>query len=85
MQGLLKKILSNNKLACKESAMTHPTSALKLAARTLVICLAVCGLVIAFDPGAVRDPIRLAVMIFVVVAVPIGNYMLARRSAQDAG
>jgi hypothetical protein len=55
-----------------------------VAVQSLVICLAVCGLVIAMfflfgDAAKAHDPVRLGIILFVLIAVPIGNYFGAKR------
>lgn len=54
------------------------------AARDLLFCLAICALVAAFDHDALRNPIRRAIMMFVIIAVPAGNYFMYRRHNRPA-
>lgn len=70
--------------------MSGKSSPLRIAAISLMGCLAIDGLVIALffargDAQKAHDPIRLAILLFVTIAVPLGNYVggkWRRRSAE---
>lgn len=59
---------------------------LRLALQSFVICLACCVAVVLSDRGAaLREPARLGIMLFVLVAVPAGNYLMSRRRQRNGG
>jgi len=66
--------------------MNPDPSPLRLAAQSFLVCLACCGLVLLLDHGAaLREPIRLGIMLFILVAVPAGNFFGHRWRRRNAG
>jgi hypothetical protein len=65
--------------------MNKQLTPLCLAWIELLLCLAICGLVAILSHGAaVTDPVRLGIMLFVIAAVPTGNFIIRRRRARGA-
>ena len=63
----------------------NPTP-LKLALQSFLICLACCGVVLLLDHGAaLRQPMRLGIMLFVLIAIPAGNFVGHRWRRRNAG
>jgi hypothetical protein len=61
-----------------------------LALRSFAVCLAICSGVVALffyfgDASKAKDPVRLGIMLFVLVTVPVGNYFVLRRRHGNAG
>jgi hypothetical protein len=59
--------------------MDRSSSPLRRATHDLLLCLLICGFIVAIDHNALRNPVRLAIMMFVTIAVPVGNYFMYRR------
>ena len=61
-----------------------------LALRSFAVCVAICGGVVALiflfgDAAKAKDPVRLGIMFFVLVVVPVANYFRLRRRRGNAG
>jgi hypothetical protein len=59
--------------------MDRSSSPGRHAARVFLACLVICGLVAAIDHDAVHNPLRRAILLFILIAVPAGNYFMYRR------
>ena len=72
-------------MSVHEKIMNRKSSPEWMALCEFLLCLTICCVVAILDHDAVLNPVRLAIMLFVVITVPTFNFIIRRRRNRTVG